>query len=209
MIATSNRPPTDLYKDGLNRHVYLPAFEKLLNKYCKIVNLTDKDKDRDAPVIDYRLGGKTIPCLYLVSTSTFTPILSSSTIPPASSAQPLQKIWDALASSRGGLVGRGAGKEGLIEVGFGRSIVANVTVEAGTRGGSAAWFSAHVLFDDANGAVCVCMRVCVCVFGCVCVSVSHTRSLSFARARALSLPLSVCVFVYVCVCVCVCDAHRR
>jgi predicted ATPase len=179
VIATSNRPPTDLYKDGLNRHVYLPAFEKLLNKYCKIVNLTDKDKDRDAPVIDYRLGGKTIPCLYLVSSSTFTPILSSSTtIPPASSAQPLQQIWDAIASSRGALVGRGGSKEVLIEVGFGRSIVANVTWEAGTRGGgSAAWFSAHVLFDDANGAVCVCMRVCVCVCGCVCVSLSLSLSL--------------------------------
>ena len=48
VIATSNRPPSDLYKDGLNRHVYLPKFEKLLNKYCKVLNLTDRHAE-EAP----------------------------------------------------------------------------------------------------------------------------------------------------------------
>ncbi len=47
VVATSNRPPDDLYKDGLNRQVFLP-FITMLKERVDLVEL-------DAPV-DYRQG---------------------------------------------------------------------------------------------------------------------------------------------------------
>jgi cell division protein ZapE len=59
VVATSNRPPDELYKDGLNRQVFLP-FIKMLHDRVDLVEL-------DTPV-DYRQGLDEDGCHY------FTPL---------------------------------------------------------------------------------------------------------------------------------------
>jgi len=59
VVATSNRPPDDLYKDGLNRQVFLP-FIQILHDWIDLVEL-------DTP-IDYRQGLDDEGCTY------FTPL---------------------------------------------------------------------------------------------------------------------------------------
>jgi cell division protein ZapE len=59
VVATSNRPPDDLYKDGLNRGVFLP-FIRMLHDRVDLVEL-------DTPV-DYRQGLDDAGCSY------FTPL---------------------------------------------------------------------------------------------------------------------------------------
>ena len=50
VVATSNRPPSDLYKGGLQRSLFLPFIE-LLNEECTVVSMWESD-------MDYRLVQK-------------------------------------------------------------------------------------------------------------------------------------------------------
>lgn len=51
VVATSNTAPSLLYKGGLNRHVYIPEFVKVVMQHCQILSLVPRG---GGPVKDYR-----------------------------------------------------------------------------------------------------------------------------------------------------------
>lgn len=154
VIATSNRPPEELYKDGLNRHVYLPKFEKMLHKYCRVLNLTDRHAV-STPVVDYRLGGEALPSLFIKQTP---PKAARASGPD----QSLQATWEAIVGPDDRGIARQAPAN--IQIGFGRQVAADAVVglDEGSVGGMgmaqaggpvrAAWFSADNLLEAALGA---------------------------------------------------------
>jgi cell division protein ZapE len=78
VITTSNRPPDDLYKDGLNRALFLP-FIQILKDHLEVVELNGPTDHREG-----RLTG---------AQSYFTPIN------PASRAE-VDRIWTTLSHSQ-------------------------------------------------------------------------------------------------------------
>lgn len=68
VVSTSNRPPAELYKDGLNRHVFMPKFEALLNRNCRVLDINTADVvagEGAATAVDYRMIGNEEQGLYL------------------------------------------------------------------------------------------------------------------------------------------------
>lgn len=66
LVATSNRPPKDLYKDGLNRSYFLPFIDSL-QQWCIVCDISS--------TVDYRLRHGTLPGLK----SYYTPLLPANT----------------------------------------------------------------------------------------------------------------------------------
>ncbi len=80
MVATSNQAPNNLYKDGLNRALFLP-FIALLQKYCEVERLDSR--------VDFRLEKLTgVPTWYVP--------------PDAAAAAALDEAWRRLAGEHAG-----------------------------------------------------------------------------------------------------------
>jgi len=80
VVSTSNRPPDELYKDGLNRHAFLP-FIKRFKQSMKVLSL-------DTP-IDYRIGKMAGEQVYLAPFSREADIA-------------LQRLWQQLTETAKG-----------------------------------------------------------------------------------------------------------
>ncbi|KAF8821207.1 ATPase, AFG1 family protein [Cardiosporidium cionae] len=60
VVSTSNRPPIDLYKNGLNRRRFLP-FIQLLQQYCDVYQIETKKDFRLGKIISSNLGMYHVP----------------------------------------------------------------------------------------------------------------------------------------------------
>jgi cell division protein ZapE len=81
IVTTSNQPPDELYKDGLNRQLFLPFIAKIKSNF-KVIELTQGQ--------DYRLGRIASDQIYL------TPL-------GAKADQAMDKIWHDLADGEPGI----------------------------------------------------------------------------------------------------------
>ncbi len=79
IVATSNRHPDELYKDGLNRHLFVPFIEKI-KEHLEVYHLASE--------MDHRLGGQKNPELY------FTPLDDVS-------RREMDAAWDVLTNGKG------------------------------------------------------------------------------------------------------------
>ncbi len=79
IVATSNRHPDELYKDGLNRHLFLPFIEEI-KEHLEVYHLASE--------MDHRLGGQKSAELY------FTPLDDVS-------RREMDAAWDALTNGKG------------------------------------------------------------------------------------------------------------
>ena len=58
MVTTSNRPPDDLYQNGIQRASFLPTID-ILKSHCTVHSLNSE--------LDYRKQGKSIPIVKLIA----------------------------------------------------------------------------------------------------------------------------------------------
>lgn len=79
IVATSNRHPDELYKDGLNRHLFLPFIEEI-KEHLEVYHLASE--------VDHRLGGQKSPELY------FTPL-------DEVSSHEMNAAWEILTEGKG------------------------------------------------------------------------------------------------------------
>lgn len=105
VVATSNRPPDDLYLNGLQRDRFLP-FIDLIKKRCEIVSMWDSD-------IDYRLIQKmqsgTVPVFFAGKESRkefddlFYDLVGAKSVQPTALQTQGRKVKIPLASVSGGI----------------------------------------------------------------------------------------------------------
>lgn len=79
IVATSNRHPDELYKDGLNRHLFLPFIEMIKDR-LEVYHLASE--------MDHRLNGQKAPELY------HTPLDDIS-------IREMDKAWDTMTDGKG------------------------------------------------------------------------------------------------------------
>ena len=87
MVATSNRPPGDLYEGGLNRYHFMP-FIPLLESHCAVVAMTGDE--------DYRARTTSVAGRYITPPTSTTPASA-----PSAAAQLEQQFLAATGGHHG------------------------------------------------------------------------------------------------------------